>query len=125
MVQDFPHANVSVSIVWVNMLTSDSEATARTSTRIIDDPRVRHFYDPEKRAGKVVAESLGGQDRVAWDIYLFYAEGSEWDDGPPAPSCWMHQLTGSSWADPARYHCGDDLVEELRKTTKELTDPNA
>ena len=102
------------------MLSDDAREAAGPSARIIADPRVRHFHDPEKRAGKAVAESLGCESAVAWDIYLFYASGSEWTDGPPAPIDWMHQLPGS-WADPARLHTGDDLVEELQKAMKRLT----
>jgi hypothetical protein len=102
------------------MLSDDTRAAAEPSTRIIDDLRVRHFHDPERRSGKAIAKSLGSEDAIAWDTYLFYASGSEWTDGPPAPIDWMHQLP-SSWADPARFHTGDDLVEELHKAMKRLT----
>ena len=104
------------------MLSDDARATAGPSARIIDDPRVRHFHDPEKRAGKAIAEGLGSEGAVAWDTYLFYASGSEWTDGPPAPIDWMHQVPGS-WADPARFHTGDDLLQELHKAMKRLTGP--
>ena len=102
------------------MLSDDAREAAGPSARIIADPRVRHFHDPDKRAGKAIAESLGSEDAVAWDTYLFYASGSEWTDGPPAPIDWMHQLPGS-WADSARFHTGDDLPEELGKAMRRLT----
>ena len=123
LVQEFPLADISVSIVWIDMVALDSEDTARVSAKIVEDPRVCHFHDPEKRAGKAIAESLGGQDKVAWDMYLFYTKGSEWDDGPPMPADWVHQLQGTNWADPARCHCGSDLVEELHKAMSKLIDP--
>ncbi len=102
------------------MLPDDAAEAAGPSARIIADPRVRHFHDPEKRAGKAIAESLGSEDGLAWDIYLFYASGGQWSDGPPAPIDWMHQLP-SSWADPARFHTGDELPVELGKAMKRLT----
>ena len=71
-----------------------------------------------------MAKGLGLEGPVAWDIYLFYASGSGWTDGPPAPTDWMHQLP-PSWADPARLHTGDDLVEELHKAMKRLTSAQA
>lgn len=106
------------------MLAQDSEGAARVSARIIRDPRVRHFYDPEKRAGKAIAESLAGEEsKPAWDIYLFYEKGSEWIEDAPAPTDWMHQLTGSGWADLAHFHTGDELVEELHKAMTKFTSP--
>lgn len=122
ILDSYPHAAISVSIVWINMLRGDTEAAAKRSARSIDDPRIRHFYDPEKRAGKAIAQSFGAEDKIAWDIYLFYDRGVQWVDGPPAPIDWMHQLRASSWADAARYHVGDRLAEKLRETMKRLTE---
>lgn len=122
IVQGFPGADVSVSIVWINMLPLDSKETARVSARIIEDPRVRHFYDPERRAGKAIAGSLGGQGKTAWDMYLFYTKDSEWGNCPPTPVDWVHQLQGDSWADLARYHSGEDLIEELYRAMDGLSE---
>jgi hypothetical protein len=80
---------------------------------------VRQFYDPNKRSGKAIAKSIGWGGRVAWDIYLFYEEGSEWIEGPPVPTAWIHQLN-ENWADRAHFRTGADLVEELFKTMKKL-----
>jgi hypothetical protein len=103
------------------MLEADSEETARESAPIVIDPRFRHFHDPERRLGRVIAQRLGGEGRVAWDIYLFFAEGAEWLEDPPTPTDWIHQLS-ASWADPARLRFGDGLVRALRAITGELTD---
>ncbi|MDQ5852244.1 MAG: hypothetical protein M3380_09265, partial [Chloroflexota bacterium] len=59
IIEGFPQATIGVGIVWINMLTGDTEAAAAESAQIVDDARVRHFYDPEQRAGKAVAQSLG------------------------------------------------------------------
>jgi hypothetical protein len=74
---------------------------------------VRHFHDPHRRVGAAVAASLGAAGKVAWDIYLFYPPGSGRQNGPPTPTSWAHQLKGSSWADPANYYQGEDLVQQL------------
>ena len=103
------------------MLEGDTEVTARESAGIVEDPRFRHFHDPEKRSGTAIAESMGGQGRVAWDIYLFFAKVSEWQEDPPTPTDWMHQLS-ASWADPARFHFGDGLLQELHTVMMKLTD---
>ena len=101
------------------MLPSDTEVEAKRSARTINDPRVRHFYDPEKRLGKAIAQGLSWEAGVAWDIYLFYGKDSEWAKDPPLPTHWVHQLS-ENWADRAHFRFGDALVEELHKTMKEL-----
>jgi len=101
------------------MLETDNEQAARVSSGLLDDPRVIHFYDPEKRFGKAIAEGLHGEGKTAWDIYLFYKPGVQWVETPPQPVSWMHQLYPSSWADPNYYRTGQDLVEELRKSVEQ------
>jgi hypothetical protein len=117
IVEGFPQADISVSIVWVNMLPEDTEANAERSALVIDDPRVRHFHDRARRSGQAIAASLGWKDYVAWDIYLFYESGSTWLDGPPAPAHFAHQLP----RDSTHFRTGDDLVRELREAMKRLT----
>lgn len=99
------------------MLPEDTETGAEGSAHIIDDPRVRHFHDPARQAGQAVAASLGWNDYVAWDIYLFYEAGSKWIDGPPSPAHFVHQLP----RDSAHFRTGDDLRWELSEATKRLT----
>jgi len=71
--------------------------------------------------GKEIANSIGWDGHVAWDIYLFYARYAAWNNGPPAPKNWVHQLK-DSWADKEHFHTGDDLVKELLNTMTKLLD---
>jgi hypothetical protein len=104
------------------MLPLDMGLTARRQAAKITDVRVRHFHDPHKRVGRALGESLGAPGKTWWDVYLFYAAGSAWDDNPPPPVRWAHQLS-DAWADAAHCHRGDDLIEELCKAMGELTHP--
>ena len=108
---------MSVNIVWIPMLEGDTQAAAITSSAIIQDPRVAQFYDGERRLGATIAQGLGSPSEIAWDIYLFYPPGRTWDALPPPPVTWMHQLS-APWADPARRHCGGDLVAQLHRATQ-------
>ena len=98
------------------MLAYDARDTAQRAADKMDrDPRLRQFYDPGRRAGIAIARGLGGDERaVAWDAYLLYAPGATWEDAPPVPFDWAHQLTASRWADHGRYHHGEDLIAALR-----------
>ncbi len=116
----FPSARIGIAVVWVNILAADTEGAARSAARTLVDPRAQHFYDGERRVGRAVAESLGGQGEVAWDMYLFYGPGQEWEELPPRPVAWAHQLAGDAWADPRRYHRGQELIAELRRLMQNL-----
>lgn len=90
------------------------EALSNAVRQFPDDLRLTHFYDPHKIVGESIALSLGGQaSDIAWDVYLLYDHQSEWLAEPPEPVVWIHQLAGSRWADPDRYHTGNDLVSSL------------
>ena len=119
IIQKYPKAEISISLVWIKMLPEDSKEKAVLEAGNISDPRVHHFYDPNKQSGTAIADSLGYKDRVAWDIYLFYTAGADWIGDPPAPAVWVHQLS-ESWLDRKHYHSGDDLALELSAAMKKL-----
>ena len=112
IINKYSKAEISISLVWIKMLPEDSREKAKLEARNFSDPRIHCFYDPNKRSGTAIADSLGYEDRVAWDIYLFYAAGAAWHENPPAPAVWMHQLS-ETWLDRKHYRSGDDLIREL------------
>ena len=101
------------------MLADDSEEAALNSTQIIKNPQIQNFYDPNQHSGKAVATSIGWEDKIAWDIYLFYKSGLEWVEALPEPDCWMHQLTEYQ-NDREHYRTGEDLVQGLATAMKNL-----
>ena len=57
------------------------------------DDRASHFWDAKKALPPLFASLLGlPEDWPAWDVYLAYPAGARWDDEPPAPAFWHHQL---------------------------------
>lgn len=123
VLEDFPKADIDVSIIWIDMLRSDNAAAAAKIAKMFDDPRVRQFHDPRdsRLAGKAFAHGLIREGAgVAWDIYMFYDKDARWDEHPPKPIDWMHQLSGGRRADATRFRTGDALVEELHDTMDRL-----
>ena len=121
ILKDFPDADISVSLIWIDMLGGDNLAAARKIARTIQDPRVRHFHDPRAShlAGAAFAKGLIRRG-PAWDIYLFYDKEAAWTDGPPKPVEWWHQLGGGDRADPDRFSAGvldERLHESMHKVT--------
>jgi hypothetical protein len=105
--------DMAVSIVWTLMLPGDSANAAQAATALVTDARACHYFDPERRAGRAIASRLGGEGKIAWDIYLFFAPDAAWEDEPPLPLDWAHQLGDAAWVDPARCRRGEELVAAL------------
>ncbi len=120
ILQTFPDAPITALFVWLPMLPQDSAAAAAEAARTYDDPRARHFYDPQRVTGQAIASVLGGAGRVAWDTYLVYPAGARWDRAVPAPEVWTHQLEGSAWADAAHYRSDEALIAALHSAMRRL-----
>ena len=104
--------DIAASIVWIPILDNDSIEAASSSVKNLNDNRFRHFYDQDQIVGKEIATSVGWDGHVAWDIYLFYTPHAGWNNSPPAPKSWVHQLK-DGWAHKAHFRRGDDLVKAL------------
>ena len=115
ILEKFEHADISVTIVWIRMLPNDTLEAASMAAGALTDSRVRHFFDPEKQAGQAIARSLHWEGQTARDTYLFYAPGQKWEDLPPPPVDYAHQLT-NAWADRDRLKIAGDLAENLSST---------
>ncbi|MCH8821994.1 MAG: heavy-metal-associated domain-containing protein [Planctomycetes bacterium] len=120
VVNAYPSADVSIFIVWIDILATDDSTTAQRMTGIFSDPRVRQFHDPNRLVGDAFAKGLLDEP-PAWDMYLLYAASQQqlWDDYPPVPTNWMHQL-GARHVDPARRRSGHELVVGLYNAMSEL-----
>jgi hypothetical protein len=119
LAQGNPDAGLAAMIVWIEMLAEDKEADITALAREMSDPRIRWFHDPRHRAGRAIATSLGGTSQIAWDVYLFFDAGVEWEKQLPAPRHWTHQLS-DAWADPTRLHFNDQLAPELDRLIKTI-----
>lgn len=72
---------------------------------LLQDARVRHFWDPHSLVGTAYAPMLGLSD-PAWDVWLLFGREASWQDEAPAPDWWEHQLgvlPEARHLDPARF----------------------
>lgn len=91
--QGIATARLKAYAVWEPILRTDDLRGARKATTILPDPRVRHYWVEGQGVGELFQPAVGLKDEVAWDVYLLYPAGVEWNTHrPPKPSFFMHQL---------------------------------
>lgn len=116
VIQQMPNKDISVIIVWTNMLKSDDRDNAFKAASLFKDASIIQYFDAENMFGDVVARRLSPKGLKAWDIYMFFDKEDEWTGSmPPRPFEYAHQLSESlhPWADQTKYFCGKELTERL------------
>ena len=73
------------------MLWTDGKAVVPQATKRFADPRVRHYWDGERKLVAEYARVLE-IDESPWDVYLLFDRNAEWKDQPPKPIYWMDRL---------------------------------
>lgn len=97
-------ANLRVYFVWLPIMLTDNAAAAEDMAAEQKDARAHIYWDPKRQLGDAMGAAMTLPHRppadddhangVAWDIYLLYPPGVTWEDTPPLPDHWQHQLTG-------------------------------
>lgn len=107
--------NISVIIVWTNMLKTDDKSSAYKAASLFKDPNIVQFFDSGNKFGDVVAQRLNPQGKKAWDIYMFFDKDTQWNKDFPRPFEYAHQLSSSvhPWVDKTKYFCGPELTKRL------------
>jgi hypothetical protein len=84
---------VRAYIVWLPIFGGDFRGEARRLANSYRDKRVSYYVDAGSLTGKVW-EPVLKTERFAWDVYLLYGAAANWEQEPPSPDYWMHQLYG-------------------------------
>jgi hypothetical protein len=85
-------------ILWLPVLEADTpQAAEQVQARLPADDRLRHFWDHDLALSRAYHRVLQLEQRfrphrIAWDIFLLYGAGVVWNEAPPVPEFWMHQL---------------------------------
>ena len=91
--------SLRVYVVWVLMLPEDQSVQAQEASCLVSDQRASHFWDAERVLPTLFSSVLNlSSGYPAWDVYLAYPPGARWDDEPPKPPYWQHQLGGAAMA---------------------------
>lgn len=106
------------------------EKHTRNAIELMSGPRVRHYWDGEKRVGAAVQTLIEGLEDPAWDFWMLYAPGATWgEDGAPMPDWWEHRLWALGSSRPDRLLDADRFAakaEEIaRASRRKETTPSA
>ena len=86
--------DLAVHVVWMPVLQNDNFKAAQKAPVLVPDSRASHYWDGDQDLGKAygrIVELPRGRE-LAWDIYFVFEPGIVWEDKPPFPSDWAHQL---------------------------------
>ena len=122
VIEQMKNKDISVMIVWTNMLKTDDKENAYKAASMFKDPSIVQYFDAENKFGDLVAQRLNAKGAKAWDIYMFFDKDIEWNETIPRPFDYAHQLSASlhPWADISKYSCGNDLTKRLTHITTSL-----
>lgn len=81
----------------------------------IPDSRAQHYWDGQKRLAGLFSDILKLDNRPAWDVYLLYGPDAEWQQQPPEPEFWMHQLEDVY---PAKQLNSPRLLHQIKQQLK-------
>jgi hypothetical protein len=86
-----------VFVVWSDQV-GGREGHVPDAMALLSDPRVRHYWDGDRRVGRAFRVLDLGDREIdletdAWDVWLLFDEDVTWEaDTPPRPAWWEHQL---------------------------------
>lgn len=90
----YPSSSVRVYAVWFNMLAGDSRNLV--DRRVLDDPRVTNYYDPNRVVGSWFAQHVDHGGGITWDAYYLYGTDAKWQDEPGPLVSFGGTVIGSS-----------------------------
>ena len=97
LLAEFPDAKLRVQIVWEPVLKTDIAAPVSRVLRLLDDRRVRQYWDPGHVVSSDLTRSVNENpnrygreeslppDFVAWDVVAVFRKSAHWDRDLPPP----------------------------------------
>jgi hypothetical protein len=95
-----------VLVVWERIASDDSATVARDASRLLDDPRVTHYWSDHRFVGTSFQKALGTQTSPPWDVVLIFDPESDWSNAAraPQPRDFMHSLKSGELPDDKKFN---------------------
>jgi hypothetical protein len=94
VLKDVPDDRVAAYVIWDPVFGGNFDSESKNLPKSFPDKRVQYFKDPDSLSGTLWKRVLKLFRPLAWDVYMLYGAQAQWDNDPPLPDFWMHQLDG-------------------------------
>tara|TARA_R110002073_G_scaffold1088_1_gene8112 strand:+ start:16739 stop:17320 length:582 start_codon:yes stop_codon:yes gene_type:complete len=104
-------ADPAVLVVWLEVFARDDAQTCSDAMIRFAGTPTQGFLDDQRIAGRLLTRGrlpIG----VARHLFLWYEPGVEWNDRPPEPAGWGHQLRRH---DPTAFYSHEELEQQLTR----------
>jgi hypothetical protein len=90
ILENNPSLPIRVYSIWFSMLPGDTPLAFASAQKTMPDPRVAHFWDGQKIAGRWFKENLTPDypGRIMWDAYYLYGPEAQWKTLPGPLMIW-------------------------------------
>lgn len=121
-------STLRVYVVWSSQQGA-AERHVPGATRLMAEPRVRHYWDENLVVGRAF-QPVVGSSIPAWDTYLLFDRDAVWTgETMPVPAWWEHQLNGmppDRALDPKRFaNKAMSLIGEDRLRDQRFAEPKS
>jgi hypothetical protein len=82
ILEEHPHSEIKVYVVWFNMLSGDSR---KGWDDLVPDPRATNLWDEKRLVSQTLGNDVEGASQPVWDAYLLYGPKATWGKQPPRP----------------------------------------
>ena len=83
ILEEHPHSDVKVYVVWFDMLSGDSREG--WDGFLVPDPRATNLWDQKRLVSQTLGDDVEGATQPVWDAYLLYGPKASWGKEPPRP----------------------------------------
>ena len=106
LLAEFPEAPVRVQVIWEPVIVTDIAPPMTHVLRLIDDPRVTQYWDPELVVSDDIVRAVNsdparyGFDEplppgfVAWDVVAVFGGSERWEADLPVPAYYGGPVVG-------------------------------
>jgi hypothetical protein len=83
ILEEHPHSDIKVYVVWFNMLSGDSREG--WDGYLVPDSRATNLWDEDRLTSAALGPSVKSAAPPVWDAYLLYGPDARWRSAPPRP----------------------------------------
>src|SRR5215208_2892477 len=83
ILEDHPHSDIKVYVVWFDMLSGDSRQG--WDGYLVPDPRATNLWDKKRLVSRTLGDDVQGASQPVRDAYLLYGPDTSWGKEPPQP----------------------------------------